>query len=155
MGKLIMMMGIPGAGKSTWIKNNKEKDWVVISRDAIRFEMLEDGEEYFSREEAVFSSFIHQIIGSLVIDEVTVADATHLTKKARAKVLNKVRRFADEIEIVWLDVSQEIAIERNDQREGRAVVPHEVIRRMFYQLDPPELSEGFAKITVIEEGEEA
>lgn len=154
MSRLIMMMGIAGAGKSTWIKQNYP-DVESVSRDKIRLDILDEkGGEYFDHEDEVFNSFIHQIIGSLVADEVTIADATHLTKKSRAKVLNKVRKYADEIEIVWLDVSKEIAIKRNDQREGRAVVPHEVIRKMFYYLDPPELSEGFTKITVIEEGEE-
>ena len=114
--KLIMMVGIPGSGKSTWVKNNFP-NIVPVSRDTIRFELLDErGGDYFDYEDEVFDKFIHQIIGSLVTDEITIADATHLNKKSRARVLNKVRKFADEIEAVVLDTDLETAFERNDQR---------------------------------------
>jgi predicted kinase len=151
MSKLIMMVGIPGSGKSTWIKNNFS-NIIPVSRDAIRFELLDErGGDYFDHEDEVFDKFIHQIIGSLVADEITIADATHLNKKSRARVLNKVRKFADEIEAVVLDTDLETAFERNDQREGRAWVKHGIIRRMWFSMEMPEEAEGFNKITIIRE----
>ena len=151
MSKLIMMCGVPGSGKSTWIKNNYS-DIVPVSRDAIRFEILDErGGEYFDYEDEVFDKFIHQIIGNLAVDEITIADATHLTKKARAKVLNKVQKFADEIEAIVMDVHLATALERNDKREGRAFVPRGVIRRMYFQMETPTREEGFDKITFIRE----
>ena len=151
MSKLIMMCGVPGSGKSTWIKNNYP-DITPVSRDTIRFEILDErGGEYFDYEDEVFDKFIHQIIGSLAVDEITIADATHLTKKARAKVLNKVQKFADEIEAIVMDVHLITAIERNDMREGRAFVPRGVIRRMYFQMETPTREEGFDKITFIRE----
>ena len=151
MSKLIMMCGVPGSGKSTWIKNNYS-DIAPVSRDAIRFEILDErGGEYFDYEDEVFESFIHQIIGSLAVDEITIADATHLTKKARAKVLNKVANFADEVEAIVMDVHLITALERNDMREGRAFVPRGVIRRMYFQMETPTREEGFDKITFIRE----
>ena len=39
-GRLILMVGCPGSGKSTWLKNNKQEDAVVVSRDEIRFKIL-------------------------------------------------------------------------------------------------------------------
>lgn len=151
MSKLIMMVGIPGSGKSTWVKNNFS-NIIPVSRDAIRFELLDErGGDYFDHEDEVFDKFIHQIIGSLMADEITIADATHLNKKSRARVLNKVRKFADEIEAVVLDTDLETAFERNDQREGRAWVKHGIIRRMWFSMEMPEEAEGFNKITIIKE----
>ena len=151
MSKLIMMVGIPGSGKSTWIKK-QFPEVTPVSRDAIRFEMLKDGEDYFAHEDEVFESFIHQIIGSLVVDEVTIADATHLNRKSRAKVLNRVRKFANEIEAVVIDVPLEVAFSQNDKREGRAWVKHGIIRRMWFSMELPAKEEGFDKITIIRKG---
>ena len=48
------MSGVAGSGKSTWIKNNvKHSSWIV-SRDAIRKNLIGD-ESYFSKEKEVFS----------------------------------------------------------------------------------------------------
>lgn len=151
MSTLIMMMGVPGAGKSTWIKNNFP-NIIPVSRDAIRFELLDErGGDYFDYEDEVFDKFIHQIIGSLVADEITIADATHLNNKSRAKVLNKVRKFADKIEIVWVNTDLETAMKQNDLREGRAWVKHGIIRRMWFSMEAPTKLEGFDKITIIGE----
>ena len=151
MSKLILMCGVPGAGKSTWVRNNFS-NITPVSRDAIRFELLDErGGDYFAYEDEVFEKFIHQIIGSLAVDEVTIADATHLNRKSRAKVLNEVAKFADEIEAIVMDVHLETALERNDNRTGRAFVPRGVIRRMFFQMETPTRDEGFDKITFIRE----
>lgn len=152
MGHLIMMMGIPGSGKSTWIKNNFP-DVEPVSRDAIRFELLKEGEDYFAHEDEVFDKFIRQIVGSLAVDEVTIADATHLNVKSRAKVLNRVRKFADFIEIVWINPPLETAFKQNDMREGLAWVKHGIIRRMWFSMETPTKLEGFDKITIIGEEE--
>lgn len=154
MSKLIMMCGVPGSGKSTWVRKNFP-DIIPVSRDAIRFEILDErGGDYFAYEDEVFEKFIHQIIGSLMADEVTIADATHLNVKSRAKVLNEVAKFADEIEAVVMDVHLLTALERNDMREGRAFVPRGVIRRMYFQSETPTAAEGFTKVTFIREEEE-
>lgn len=154
MSKLILMCGVPGSGKSTWVRNNFP-DITPVSRDAIRFEILDErGGVYFAYEDEVFEKFIQQIIGSLMVDEITIADATHLNTKSRAKVLREVAKFADEIEAVVMDVHLETALERNNKREGRAFVPCGVIRRMYSQMEAPTAEEGFTKITFIREDEE-
>lgn len=154
MRKLILMMGVAGAGKSTWIKQNYP-DVVPVSRDAIRFEILDEkGGEYFDHEDEVFNSFIRQIIGSLAVDEVTIADATHLNRKARLKVLSRVRKYADEVEVIWIRVPLEIALKQNAMRTGRSRVPNDVIKNMYRSIQRPEDNEGINKLTIVERGEE-
>jgi predicted kinase len=154
MSKLILMMGVAGAGKSTWIKQNYP-EVVPVSRDAIRFAILDEkGGEYFDHETEVFNSFIRQIVGSLVADEVTIADATHLNRKARLKVLSRVRKYADEVEVVWVKVSLETAMRQNAMRTGRSRVPNDVIKNMYQSIQIPEDNEGINKLTIVERGEE-
>lgn len=151
MSKLIMMVGVPGSGKSTWIRNNKTDEMLWVSRDKIRFDKLKEDDDYFAYEDEVFEQFLEEIIWGLEMGKTVFADATHLNKKARAKVLNKVAKFADEIEAVMMDVHLITALERNDLREGRAFVPRGVIRRMYFQMETPMKEEGFDKITFIRE----
>ena len=41
--KIYMVCGIPGAGKSTWLKNHG--NGLIVSRDEIRFKMLDEDDE--------------------------------------------------------------------------------------------------------------
>ena len=157
MGHLIMMMGIPGSGKSTWIKNNFP-DVEPVSRDKIRFELLQEGEDYFAHEEEVFETFVDSI--QVAIDNPLgfdiYVDATHLNKTARDRVLKQLDLSeVDEINCVFFKVDSEICIERNEQRTGLARVPRSVIRRMWFSHIMPDADEHFDKIIVIDnEGNE-
>ena len=60
--RLFLLSGIPGSGKSTWVKNQIEaKGGIWISRDTIRFSVVKEDEEYFGREDEVFATFISTI----------------------------------------------------------------------------------------------
>ena len=50
MANLFIIMGAPGAGKSTFIKNSMT-ECIVVSRDKIRFSMVKEDESYFSFKE--------------------------------------------------------------------------------------------------------
>ena len=63
MKKLILMMGPPASGKSTitnLIAENHNKI-CIVSRDAIRFSLLRDGEDYFAHEDEVIETFYSRI----------------------------------------------------------------------------------------------
>ena len=103
-GKLFILMGIPGAGKSsfvsTHIKSGFTQAW--ISRDMIRFDIVKKNEPYFSKEDKVFKKFIEQIDFHLVNGYDVFADATHLNKKSRAKLLRNLTVRPREISVIWL-----------------------------------------------------
>lgn len=140
-GKLYISCGIPGSGKSTFLKKYVKKDESIVSRDEIRFALLKDGEEYFSHEEEVFKHFVN-IITEFINSGLNVyADATHLNKASRDKLLYALKKVGCEpssIEAIYFDVPLKVCLERNEKRyETRAYVPRGVIRRMFYQLEFP------------------
>ena len=49
MAKLFLMMGIPGSGKTTWTSKYLRKLDKYVSRDEVRFSMVAENEEYFSK----------------------------------------------------------------------------------------------------------
>lgn len=147
-GVLYMMCGVPGSGKSTWVKKHIWGTAAHISRDAIRFSMLGADDDYFSKETEVFDEFCKQIKENLEKGVDVYADATHLNASSRAKVLNKVKDSARKIEAICIEEPIEICLERNNLRTGRAYVPPSAIRRMYSQYTRPERSEGFSNVIV-------
>lgn len=154
--RLWLMVGTPGSGKSTWIKNHKNffaDDVAVISRDAIRFSLLNEEEEYFSREDEVWREFVRQAALSLDTNVDTILDATHLNEASRGKILRALKDHLKDVEInaIVINSDLETCLERNEMREGRSYVPRGVIRRMASQFTIPTLEEGFDHIYIYKE----
>lgn len=144
MAKLYLMMGVPGSGKSTWIKNHMFPCQVHVSRDKIRFALVDEGEEYFSRETEVFNSFVEQINAFLSAGYDVYADATHISKASRNKVLSKINSHPEEINLIWINGGLTTALLQNEERrDTRSYVPKSVIRRMNAQIEAPDFEEGF------------
>ena len=55
---------LTGSGKSTWLKTHAT-DGKVISRDVIRYSLLQEGDEYFSKENEVYRIFVDEIRKSI------------------------------------------------------------------------------------------
>ena len=151
---LWIVCGIPGAGKSTWITNNKNffsGSINVVSRDKIRFALLDEGEDYFSRENDVWINFINEAKKSLKEYDNTILDATHLSINSRKKIFNALKNNLENINIyaIVFCCDEEIAIARNANRTGRSFVPVSAIRRMACQFTIPTEEEGFDKIIKI------
>lgn len=150
MSKLFLMCGIPGSGKSTWLQKNCGENDIIVSRDAIRFSMLKDDEEYFAKENEVFVEFCKQISENLAAGHNVFADATHLNANSRKKVLDNVTGY-DFIGAIVMNTPLNECIRRNDNRTGRAFVPHSVIRRMSCQFDYPDITENFDIVLEVQE----
>ncbi len=135
-----LLSGIPGSGKSTWIKQQiAEKGGFWASRDAVRFSMVSEDEPYFERETEVFNAWIGQICDALdnpLIEDIYV-DATHLNDRSREKTLSRLpKENINKITNIVFMVPIETCLERNAMRTGRAVVPDEVILNMakFFKM---------------------
>ena len=154
--RLWLLCGIPGSSKSTWIRDHRtffaEKS-AVISRDEIRFSIVAENEEYFSKENEVWDKFVANAKSSISENVDTILDATHISESSRGKILRALKDNLQDVEInaIVINTGVDTAIEQNDLREGtRAFVPKGVIRRMNSSLTLPTLEEGFDHIYIYE-----
>jgi len=144
-GRLILMCGLPGSGKSYFCKHNIKGDFLYVSRDEIRFALLGENDEYFSKEKLVFRIFVEKIAAGLSAGKDVYADATHLSPASRAKLLNCIDDVK-EVNVIYFDIPMWLILRQNRQRSGRAYVPEEQIEKMSASYQPPQKSEGFAHI---------
>lgn len=143
------MTGPAGCGKTTWIKRNLPNA-KVISRDAIRFTLLGDKDDYFTYENQVVKTFIEEIQKAIDNCETeVVADATHLTPKSRQMILNKLVLDNVEVIAVAMHVGLNTCLEQNAQRSGRAFVPETVIKNMWKAYIEPTVNEKYINQVII------
>ena len=139
---LIVMVGLPASGKSTQAKKilDQHKNMRSVSFDEYRFLMLNfprTGESFDVRFEPLVKLFVENVIEKYVECGYDILfDATNLTKERRLWITSKVPQSYF-ISYVYMDVSLEVALERNQKRERK--VPENIIRDMynsFEKFDP-------------------
>ena len=161
MSTLFIMVGIPGSGKS-FVANafSKTVTSVVVSRDSIRYNLLKEGDKYFSKEKQVFAAYIKEIQKHLDKGEVVFADATHLNEASRRKLISNLKLAKEDYVVpMVIETPLEICLERNARRIGRQRVPESVIKDMFESLtdpadDSPEMVERYNDILYMNNKEE-
>lgn len=135
---LYLTVGVPGSGKSTFCEKMVGKR---VSRDAIRFSMIDDNDEYFQKEKDVWREYVRQIQEEINANNTVIADATHLNKKSRQKLLNALDLKDYVVFVLYFDVSLSTCLARNAKRTGRENVPKDVVTNMYSHMTEPTLEE--------------
>ena len=143
---LYIMVGIPGCGKSYIAQHFMMVDssWAYVSRDDIRFSMLQSGDKYFAQEKNVYKKYIEAIYENLNKEGITnvIADATHINSVSRDRLIhtltNKGVNF-ENINIIPVVVGNDIntTIANNNSREGIKKVPEGIIHSFRKKYGDP------------------
>lgn len=150
---LFVLIGIPGSGKSHWLKLNRSSfpHSYVVCPDTIRKKFFNDISDQNSNA-AVWDIAKEQVIAALKCDHDVILDATNVNTSYRQEFLSDIIPFYDVTAIVF-DITPEEAYQRiaRDIKNGidRSNVPKHVIYRMYeeylYTLIVLE-TEGFKSI---------
>jgi predicted kinase len=143
-GVVVLAIGLPGSGKSSWFKRH---DVVPLSSDMVRSLLFDDVREQ-RFQDLVFSNLRSLLKARLIAKRpMNYVDATNLTPQERQHWIKLAKDYQYEVHAVFFDVPLEVCIERHQRRDR--VVPEDVMRRMAAKLKPPAFEEGIAKITVV------
>ena len=144
---LILLVGIPGSGKTTYAKQYVDKEPMVVhlSSDSIRKELYGD-ESIQGNPSEVFSLMQQRAVGALNDGMDVLYDATNVTRKDRSSIIGICPRFAKiECHIIWAPIEECIIHDANRDR----TVGKEVIDRMLKRFQAPYYDEGIDEIKVI------
>jgi predicted kinase len=143
-GVVVLAIGLPGSGKSSWFKRHNV---VPLSSDMMRSLLFDDVREQ-RFQDLVFSNLRSMLKARLIARRpMNYVDATNLTPQERQHWIKLCKDYQYEVHAIFFDVPLDVCIERHQRRDR--VVPDDVMRRMAAKLKPPTFEEGFAKITVV------
>lgn len=130
-GEVIMMSGLPGTGKDTWISRNRP-GLPVISLDDIR---KEKGIMPTDRQGEVIQEAKERARIHLRSKQPFIWNATNLTPKTRRKLTDLFEQYGARVRIVYLETDHDSRVQRNSGRRER--VPEDVTGRMLRTMVPP------------------
>lgn len=153
MKKLIVLVGIPGSGKTTLAKKIAARGYHCLNADSIRQELWGDPAD--QREpEKVFGIFFQQLEDLLAEGKDIVIDNTNINQKQRKPILERAAKAGyTDVQLWLLDVPLDVCLERNKGRER--AVPDDIVANMFMTLNRtgrPRRDEG--RLVIIRPGKD-
>ncbi|WP_255462342.1 ATP-binding protein [Granulicella sp. WH15] len=143
-GYVVLTIGLPGSGKTTWYKR---RGVTPLSSDLLRSILFDDITE--QRYQGLVFSTLRSLLRARLIAKMpwNYVDATNLSPHERKQWIKMAKSFGYEVQAVFFDVPLAVCMERNSKRDRQ--VTDEVMQKMAERLRPPVFKEGFDKITVV------
>jgi predicted kinase len=142
-----MLVGVPGSGKTTWIKNNKHNAVVLSTDDYIEKVAAKQGKTYSEAFKDVIGDATDQMEKDLIQavrnERDIIWDQTNLTAKTRKSKLSRIPKSYKKVG-VYFSVPHDLR-DRLASRPGKTI-PEPVVLSMINQLQPPSKEEGFDEI---------
>jgi predicted kinase len=143
-GAVILAIGLPGSGKSSWFKRN---NITPLSSDTLRMLLFDDAQEQ-RFQDLVFSNLRSMLKARLIARRpLNYVDATNLTPHERHNWIKLAKDYGYEVQAVYFDVPVEVCLERNRRRDR--MVDEDIMRKMAAKMKAPTFEEGFSKVTVV------
>ncbi len=128
--KILILIGIPASGKSTWAKDfvRKNPEWARVNRDDFR-NMLKNSQTCEPKVEDMITLLVKETITKSLMRKLNViVDNTNLKLKYINEIIEEFKYSAD-IDFRVFDISLDKAIERDNQREAK--VGTGIITKMY------------------------
>jgi predicted kinase len=131
-GEIIMLSGLPGTGKDTFIKAHYE-NYPVITLDDIRKELKILPTDNQGLVVATANERAKELLRK---KQPFVWNATNITTDIRKLLIPLFEDYGASVKIVFLETEWNEGIRRNSSRQ--AEVPKHAIEKMLSRLEPPE-----------------
>ena len=149
MSKIYMMIGIPGSGKTTFVKKMAKKLGIdVVSTDIVR--ATHPG----IAEKDVWPVVYEKIGNAVMKKEDVIFDATNVTKTPRNRFKENINKYSTDYELIgyYFPMHYSICIgrvARRNEMPGELVLPIDCIASYGESIYPPTYEEGFKELHVV------
>ena len=136
-----LMSGMPGSGKSTWIREQTRSGGCVqgqpiVSMDMLRIEMnIKPHDDQGTVRQAALKR-ARELLASRIS---FVWDAVNIDRQRRLPLASLCFDYGARVRMIYVETTQSEMRDRNMARENR--VPDSVIEKMLRHWEPPNLSE--------------
>ena len=141
--EMIILIGLQGAGKSTFYRAYFAETHELISKDLLR--TSKNRNKNLRQTERIEEAFREH--HSVVIDN------TNVTVAERAALIQLGHAHHAQVIGYYFEAEVKQCLERNREREGKKQVPDKVIYITAARLIRPTYAEGFDKLYYVESGE--
>ena len=135
-GEMILLSGLPGAGKDTYVKQQLSH-LPVVSLDALRAEL---GVLPSENQEPVLYAAREKARIFLRSGATFVWNATNLSRELRQRSLALAADYKARVRVVYVESPEAQLWTQNRNREN--AVPQNVLERMLSKWEPPDLTEA-------------
>jgi predicted kinase len=154
---VLLLIGPPLVGKSTWIKNTfGDKQITIVSRDQIMLDLHSGVNDYQSAYKNQNPKEIARALKKSLQDaadsgENVIVDMTNLVAKRRKDTLKNFGEEYNKIAVIFPIPEWSDLMKRNDKRkeEENKFIPLDVLKNMLSMYQPIRKEEGFDKVVSI------
>jgi predicted kinase len=131
--ELMIMVGVPGVGKSTYIKHFYPHI-ETISMDEERLHLCGNMLD-MSKNQEVYEICLRKLKDHMFRRINTIWDATSVSRKLRKNLINIARQHGAQVSIVTFDLPLDVILERNKGRDR--IVPEHVVVDYYKKIQSP------------------
>eukprot|EP00960_Hanusia_phi_P054999 762836-Hanusia_phi.AAC.4 len=131
MQEVIVLMGYPGAGKTTYAEEKYKYNsmYVILHRDGLKNKMRKS------------------MIEALDYGKSVVIDATNPSRSCRKTYIDIAKERGIDVKCIHIDTNNQVANNRNRNRINK--VPNAAYRQYTMRYEKPTTDEGFSIVSVI------
>ncbi len=134
--ELAVLVGLPGAGKTTFVRSRLARH-AHVSKD-----LMGSAGSRNARQLAL-------VIQALAAGQSVVVDNTNVRAADRAPLVAAAHAAGARAVVYFFDATAKECLARNRAREGRARVPDVAIHVSRARLEPPAREEGFDEMFIV------
>jgi predicted kinase len=137
MVEVVILVGLPGAGKTTFFKQRFAESHLHVSKDNLRSSPRPAARQRQLIADALAAG------RSLLVDNVNAAAGD------RAEIIAAARGAGARVIGYFFDCTTRECVARNARREGRGRIPNVGIFAAAKRLEPPGRAEGFDELYLV------